>query len=620
MSAAVVPYRPVLNLPVYRRRTLLGSLGAGSAVSPIGQGSGAGAATGAEEGASVGSIIPGVGTAIGAVVGAAVGAIAGSIDKTDPENVDFNDAVAIWQQNPNAIYSLGNPYLALAGLFDLNITTNIPIYKKFGHMGEAAFVVWLTNTVYQAAQAGKITANDTALTIMANIVQPAINAWGYGAMSDPHADLINRLIVTMILQYTAGEQGNWYAVGGQYPMQFNSIPPFKLPQAVAPAQSAAAASTSATPPSTSMTNPQCYVAGSSAATMSSLPQAPAVPTNVLSTDGSQVTAPGTALRTATGTLIYLGPQAAGDPDNPYGYPTWESGQHNGYSTALVMANGGIIYSTNAVGSWYQWEGNWVQLPSKPTLSTSPTSYTPGSSAATMSSLPIAPQTPTVVESTDGTEVTAPGTALETSAGTLIYLGPQAAGDPDNPYGYPIWENGTHNGYAVGLLMANGGQIYSVNATGTWYQWTVNNWVQMAAPPSVGSATPTPTTSTVASPQSGVSTTASTTSTAAATTTGNPVATTASGDTVTDTDIQDLIEQMAQQGATSQQTYAAVLQALQDSGANVNTALQSQVASQVQASVPVTSSSGSGSDLGLYIVGGGLALLALVFFMGRRAPA
>ena len=212
-------------------RVSLRGFGATS-IAPVGAGAGAGAAIGAQQGASIGSaIVPGIGTAIGAVVGAIGGAIAGAINKTDPENVDFNAAVALWQQNPNAVYSIGNPYLALAGLFDLNITTNIPIYKKFGRMGEAAFVVWLCNAVYAAAQQGQISSGDTALTVMSRIIQPQIDAWGYGPMQDPHADLITRLIQTMILQYTAGLQGNWYSVGGGYPTQFRSIPPFSLPAA-----------------------------------------------------------------------------------------------------------------------------------------------------------------------------------------------------------------------------------------------------------------------------------------------------------------------------------------------------------------------------------------------------
>src|SRR5277367_4333547 len=153
---ALVPFHPTNALPVPRRVSRvtggrrLGSLGT-SVAPPVGAGSGAGAEIGASQGASIGSaIVPGIGTAIGLVVGAIGGAIAGAINKTDPENVDFTDAVAIWQQNPNAVYSIGNPYLALAGLFDLNITTNIPIYRKFGHQGEAAFVVWLCNLIYQA--------------------------------------------------------------------------------------------------------------------------------------------------------------------------------------------------------------------------------------------------------------------------------------------------------------------------------------------------------------------------------------------------------------------------------------------------------------------------------------
>lgn len=75
--------------------------------------------------------------------------------------------------------------------------------------------------------------------------------------------------------------------------------------------------------------------------------------------------------------------------------------------------------------------------------------------------------------------------------------------------------------------------------------------------------------------------------------------------------------MSSQNASAQQIYTAVLQELQSQGANVSAGVQSQVASQVASSVPSTPVTTSGSDTGLYIVGGGLAVLALIFFMGHR---
>lgn len=615
MTEVAVPFDPVM--PVARPRRVsrvitarggFGALGASTA-SPVGAGSGAGAAIGASQGATVGSaIVPGIGTAIGAVVGAIGGAIAGAINKKDPENVDFNDAVAIWQQNPNAVYAIGNPYLALAGLFDLNITTNIPIYRKFGHMGEAAFVVWLCNTVYNAAQARQIGANDTALTVMSKVVQPAINAWGYGPMSDPHSDLITRLIVAMILQYTAGLEGNWRAIGGDYPTQFNSIPPFSLPAAPVPAPAAAA-----------VTAP----APSAAATSGVVPM-------------------------PTGSTLQAG--APGSINTPYGVlsvdstDTWRLGATTVGAPGQIDAaavisgqlvanwyNGGQVVWSNSSGWWVPYTPAGTLAPAQQNIPPSTvvsvtTSPTTGATTTTTAptSIPTPPAPPAVVESSDGSQVTGPGTALETVSGTLIYLGPQAPGDPENPYGYPVWEVSAGNQTAVrtgtlgGLLMLNGGKVYGVTFPGQWYALVNNQWVAQSGAPTVTTAA---TTSTVGSAQASQACTPVTTGGGALTSTppsGGVVGTTTSGEPITDADIQELITQLSSSSATQAQTYQAVLQALSDQGASVTAGLSNQVASQVAATTPAASAAAAGSNTGLYIVGGGLALLGLLYFMRRRA--
>ncbi len=590
-SKVVVPFHAVLPRGVPRKVSRvvsgrrLGALGAGVS-NPIGAGSGAGAVEGASTGASVGSaILPGIGTAVGAIVGAAAGAIAGAFGKSDPENADFDQAVAIWQANPNNVYAIRNPYLALAGLFDLNITTNIPIYKKFGHMGEAAFTVWLCNTVYQAAQAGKIGPNDTALTIMANVVQPAINAWGYGAMSDPHADLITRLIVTMILQYTEGLESQWDAVGGCYPAQFNAIPPFSLPSAPAPPAGAAPVPTNTQVATSSGTS---LVSGSNASINT--------PYGVLSVD-------------STGTWR-LGPTTVGAP---------------GQISAAAVVGGQLIanYYNGGQIVWSASTGWWVPYSAAGSL-TAAAQALPTTTAAP-SGVPQAPATPATVLSADGSQVTAPGTALESSAGALLYFGAQAVGDPDNPQGLPIWylTSGAapiHNGYAVGMLMLNGGKVYCITAQSEWYQLVNGVWQAQAAAPT---ATTPATTSTVASPQATQACTPATTSGGCVATppvtnvtTGAVVGTTTTGDPVTDSDIQSLIDQMTTQNATAQQTYDAVIQSLESSGASITTGLSNQVAAQVQASVPAAPA--ASSNMGLYIVGGGIALLGVLYFMGRRS--
>lgn len=619
-SKVVVPFRAVIPGPGAPRKVArrfnggrLGALGAGGVSNPIGAGSGTGAVEGASTGASIGSaIVPGIGTAIGAIVGAAAGAIAGAFNKTDPENADFNEAVAIWNQNPNAVYSIRNPYLALAGLFDLNITTNIPIYKKFGHMGEQAFTWWLVNTVYQAAQSGQIGPNDTALTIMSDIVQPQIDSWGFGPMADPHADLINKLIITLILQYTEGLQGNWDAVSGAYPSQFNSIPPFSLPaaaptsQTIAPAQSAAGSTTTVSAGAAQTNMPQRPATGSftNGATIT-----PSSGTYIGDGAGEYFFGPDViSASTGNGNAFYLATN-----QNP-AVPT--TNYVNAAGVQATVANG-QVYLQNSAGQWWTYNGvSWSKVPSVPALNTAATQ---ANAATAATGIPQAPPQPTTVLSSDGSSVTGPGTALETSGGTYIYFGAQAAGDPYNDTGYPLWENGNHIGYGVGLLMLNGGQVYVVNAQSNWYQWINGNWTPIAGAPT---ATTAATTSTVASAQATQACTPATTSGGSVATTnpttGGVVGTTTTGDPITDADIQSLIDQMSSQNATAQQTYDAVMQELESSGASVTTGLSNQVAAQVSSSVPASAAtSTSGSDTGLYIVGGGLALLGLIWWMGRR---
>lgn len=480
-------------------RIALRGFGATS-IAPIGAGSGAGAAIGAQQGASIGSaIVPGIGTAVGALVGAVGGAIAGAINKTDPENVDFDAAVALWQQNPNAVYSIGNPYLALAGLFDLNITTNIPIYRKFGHMGEAAFVVWLCNTVYQAAQQGRITSSDTALTIMANVVQPAIDAWGYGPMSDPHADLIQRLIVTLILQYCAGAQGNWYAVGGDYPSQFRSIPPFALPGAapvVSPSASVPAPTSSATP--------------------SPVPTSP---------DGTYITGPGTSVVTPAGTWTL------GSPPDAYGnLLVLLNGQATSAHGQVVLWSGGTLYVGNSAG-WFYYTGNPGNLPNTaepaaavahgmpaqfPVLTATPTAPTSSPTPTTVSTTPpaVGAALTTAMDSINGQMLIVPAGATygglsATGAWLVVYatganagtytlqngtLVPVATGTATvttpvttTPTTTPIPAGYTITAQSV-LLNGTSYPLY-VDASGNQYVWTGNTMVPYTTAATTSAAAP-----------------------------------------------------------------------------------------------------------------------------------
>lgn len=444
-------------------RVALRGFGATS-LAPVGAGAGAGAAIGAQQGASIGSaIVPGIGTAIGAVAGAIGGAIAGAINKTDPENVDFNAAVALWQQNPNAVYSIGNPYLALAGLFDLNITTNIPIYKKFGHMGEAAFVVWLCNAVYAAAQQGQISANDTAITVMSRIIQPQIDAWGYGPMQDPHADLITRLIQTMILQYTAGAQGNWYAIGGDYPTQFRSIPPFSLPSA------APTASPTPSPTASTASSAPVQVYGNNGATIT----VGKTGQNVAIRDVAQVTYQFAPTTGSTAQMLMNG-----QPVN--GMMAYTATIYNG--AAYVKLQPGTTWGDGS--TTYMWNDNAVQwqVVADPLGGTSPST----------------PATPTSVTTTPAISTTPPAIGAAMSAmmdgithtmlgipggGTYGGLTPAGMWIVVYPAGVPAGQSGGQFTLQNGSL-----QIYTLPSTATSSTTTPTAGTTVSTtPPAIGAA-------------------------------------------------------------------------------------------------------------------------------------
>lgn len=339
---------PFAFQPSRRGLRRLGSLGV-SYNAPVGAGAGAGAETGAAQGASIGSAFGPIGSLIGGVVGAVGGAIAGSINKKDPEEYNFEQAVALWQVNPNNVYNIGDKYLVLAGLFDLNLPTkpsatwSIPIYIKYGHMGEQRFTQDFANLIYQAAMSGQITASDTPETIMARIVQPWIDSWGYSPMIDPHADLIEKILIGMVADYVSGQQGLWLARGGDAPNW--NIPPFPL-QKVLAGSAPANATTTTTPVTTT-----------AATTVTPV--------------GSAITA-ATPIYSPTGTVIT--PQNPGALTTPMGIfsvagTTFENGQTTvaTYPTTVGLEYyAGQVYRYDANGAVYMWTGNgWQATNSAP---------------------------------------------------------------------------------------------------------------------------------------------------------------------------------------------------------------------------------------------------------------
>lgn len=190
-------------------------------------GSGVASAIGA--GAAAGSVVPIIGTAIGALVGLAASGLFSH--RADPEVSNFNSAAALYnQQGANAALNIANKYLVLAGLFDLEpgqIKGNIPIYKKYGRMGEERFVRDLTATILSCAQTGTINGSDTPVSVYNKCVQPWIDGFGFGPMVDSNAGLIDTILLGMTAEYLAGGQNRWFAVGGQWP--FGNLTPFSLP-------------------------------------------------------------------------------------------------------------------------------------------------------------------------------------------------------------------------------------------------------------------------------------------------------------------------------------------------------------------------------------------------------
>lgn len=303
--------------------------------------------------AAAGSVVPVIGTAIGVIVGLLA---SGIFNRTDQEVGNFDQAVAIWQQNRNNVINIANKYLVLAGLFDLSLNNpHIPIYLQYGRMGEVNFVRDMVNRIYQAATTGQISASDTPQSIMDRIVQPWIDSFGKGPMVDPHADLINLIIVGMIAEYVAGQQTRWLARGGDYP--FAGLPPFPLQQIIAASQPPAVvgpAPVPALPPPAPVVAPAPIFAPPPPPQAPVVAPAPALPVPVVVAAPPpplppQV-APGTTF-TATPALPPMQTLPAPAVMTP-AQPTFPSG----FTLVGQDTNGNAVYA-NAQGVLYQWVGS-----------------------------------------------------------------------------------------------------------------------------------------------------------------------------------------------------------------------------------------------------------------------
>jgi len=305
---------------------------AGTAAAGLTSSIGAGVASAVGAGAAAGSVVPIIGTAIGAIVGLLASGVLSR--KKDPEAANFDQAVALYRQNPQNVINIADKYLVLAGLFDLRadqIKGNIPIYKRYGRMGEQRFVTDMVSRIYQAGLSGQITANDTPQSVFAKVVQPWIDSFGYGPMTDSNADMITLILLGMTAEYLAGMQTRWQAIGGDNP--FTSLPKFALPQPIAPpppVPAYAAPAPVATPtcaPGYTWNGSQCVA-----------PLPPTTPT-----PGAVVAVPVTPTPTAT-------PTRNVQPVAPV-----PSALPSGFTPVSADANGQTIFASPQ-GVLYQWNG------------------------------------------------------------------------------------------------------------------------------------------------------------------------------------------------------------------------------------------------------------------------
>lgn len=322
-------------------------------------------------GAAAGSVVPIIGTAIGAVVGLLASGVLNH--KTDPEVANFNQAMALYKQNPQSVLNIADKYLVLAGLFDLQpsqIKGNIPIYKKYGRMGEQRFVTDMCNLIYQAAQTGRITSSDTIQTVMSRIVQPWIDGFGYGQMNDSNTDMINLIILGMIADYVTGNQRAWFAVGGDNP--FTNLPKFALPPP--PAPPVPPPPVAALPPPVPVQPPPVAQTSQPVVAGPTIPAGYQVlspnaynggPLYVLSTDAAK---PGTTIPTfavinnalaQVGTFQTAGQAAAVAPAVKVSAPPSATNVPAGFTVVGQDAAGNPVFS-NSQGVLYSWNGTGMQ--------------------------------------------------------------------------------------------------------------------------------------------------------------------------------------------------------------------------------------------------------------------
>lgn len=186
---------------------------------------GSDALAGAGTGAAIGSVVPVIGTALGALIGGAGGALSSLFGpgKTDPETQGVQKLINAVGANPgqaSAITSsVQNPYLGLAGLFDERSST-LPMYAKYGRMGEQKFTNDLASQLNGALKSGAITQSTSPTDAYNKVIAPWVASMGNGwnNVGQTYQQTTQGLLQQMTAQYMNGTANSqWKAIGGDSP-------------------------------------------------------------------------------------------------------------------------------------------------------------------------------------------------------------------------------------------------------------------------------------------------------------------------------------------------------------------------------------------------------------------
>lgn len=214
---------------------------------------------GAETGAEAGAMFGPVGMGVGAVIGGAAGALASAFGPgaVDPENKDFEGYTqaynkALQQGGQGAAdkvaQSMQNPYLPLAGYFDLRsgqMKGQNPIYSTYGRKGEQKFTDDMLAQISAAQKSGQIKPGESASQAYSDVVAPWLNKMG--TWQDSNKQAMQGALQQMTAQDLAGQAGsNWKAIGGDSPFAHSAALANAPPQAAAPIQVASSPTSSPT--------------------------------------------------------------------------------------------------------------------------------------------------------------------------------------------------------------------------------------------------------------------------------------------------------------------------------------------------------------------------------------